>query len=64
MYSLFDILNYQFSISNPVVSRADPERGQGGQDRPGKSQVAIGFLGNTGIGTPQEEIGPIGSNCF
>ena len=47
---------------------ADPEgRGQGGgggPNPPGKSQVALCILRNTGMGTPREAVGPILSNCF
>ena len=38
--------------------------GTGGLDPHGKSEVVIGFLGNSGLDTPREAIGPIGSNCF
>ena len=30
----------------------------------GKSQMAIGFLKNSGMDPPQEAVGPLGSNCF
>ena len=30
---------------------------------PGKSQVTIGFLRNSGKDLPREAIGPLGSNC-
>ena len=52
------------------VAWADPVGGGGGGgvDRgsgpPGKSQVAIGFLRNTGTDPPREAIRPKGSNCF
>ena len=39
--------------------------GQGVQPPPpGKSEVAIGFLRNSGMDHPREAIGPQGSNCF
>ena len=31
---------------------------------PGKSQVAVGILKNTGTDPPREAKGPLGSNCF
>ena len=44
---------------------ADPEKGQEVQTPPpGKSQVAIGFLRNSGTYTHRKAIGPIVSNCF
>ena len=46
------------------IKWANPEGGQGVWTPPGKSQVAIGFLGTTGTDSPQEAIGPHGSNCF
>ena len=38
--------------------------GTGGQDSPGKSQVAICFFRNTGTDPSRETIGPFWSNCF
>ena len=39
--------------------------GIGGLDpTPGKSQVVICILRNTGTEPPREAIGPLGSNCF
>ena len=42
----------------------DPEGGAGGQTFPGKSQVAKGFLRNSGTDQPREAVGPFGSNCL
>ena len=37
---------------------------RGSGPSPGKSQVAIGFLRNSGTDPQKETIGPLGFNCF
>ena len=44
-----------------MSSSADPEEGTGCPDPPGKSQVGIGFLRNTGTDSPLEkQLDPMG----
>ena len=55
-------LKLQIYICNRnTTSWADPKGGgTGGPDPPGKSQVALGYLRNSGMGTPREVIRPNG----
>ena len=46
-------------LHDNLMSWADPVGGRGGPPS-GKSQVAIGFLRNTGMDSPREAIGPFG----
>ena len=45
------------------MSWADPEGGRGGLP-PGKLQVAIGFLKNSGMDSPHEAIRPLGRSVW
>ena len=46
---------------NPKGTCTDPEEGGRGPVPPGKSEVAIGFLRNTGTDPSREALGPIAS---
>ena len=59
---------YKHSIENTnnlcSVSMVDPKEGSRWSDTPGKSQVAIGMLRNTGTYHLKKQLDPRGSNCF
>ena len=63
-YSAQNLFLLPSSLCNRIKNTwVDPEVGMGSRTPPGKSQVAIGFLWNTGTDHPREAIGPLGSNC-
>ena len=61
-------MNHAYNAHNKVKQGtcADPEGETGGPDlsRPGKSQVAVGFLTKSGTDPLEKRLDPLGSNCF
>ena len=65
IFGLFESGSYCIELNNSLLCYMGGSRGETmGSRTPGKSQVAIDFLRNTGKEPPRKAIGPLGSNCF